>query len=391
LPVAAAPTLEAFPPPEGASLPDIAANPGMRPENLIIPAIDLYVPVVFANYRIIEFEGKTYKQWEAPWSYRPGWQLDSAGLGVTGNTVLYGHHNVAGKVFERVHELKPGQVILMKSGDTLFTYRVVLSMLLEERGQPVDVRLDNARWILPSYDERITLITCWPESGNTHRVVVVAVRDETEQPNQQSEMIPVTGEQTVASTMPTNTVAVSTSTPEEALLWAPPVESSPFDASADVDLDRNPGLEPTWIRIPIIDLGYPIVPIQEEERTVNGQSYIHWEGPHVVAAGWESDSAGLGVVGNTVLFGWQEVYGAPFANLHKLLTGQVVQLLAGEEVFNYRVVYTAILEERCQDMQLGSTNARWVLPATDERVTLITCYPQNGYSHRVVVVALREK
>ncbi len=176
-PVAVAPTLESYPFPDDATVPIVSENPGMRPSDLIIPAIDLYVPVVFANYRIIEFESKIYKQWEAPWAYRPGWQLDSAGLGVPGNTVLYGHHNVAGGVFEHIHELKPGQVIQIKSGDTLFTYRVVLSLLLEERGQPVEVRLENARWILPSYDERITLITCWPETGNTHRVVVVAVRE----------------------------------------------------------------------------------------------------------------------------------------------------------------------------------------------------------------------
>jgi sortase (surface protein transpeptidase) len=38
----------------------------------------------------------------------------------------------------------------------------------------------------------------------------------------------------------------------------------------------------------------------------------------------------------------------------------------------------------------GSENERWVLPSRDERVTLFTCYPENGYSQRVVVVALRK-
>jgi len=396
LPLAAAPTLEAEPAPSDAQLPDLAENPGLRPENLIIPKIDLYVPVIPANYRIIEFEGKTYKQWEAPNVYRAGWQTDSAGLGVPGNTVLYGHHNIAGKVFEHVHELKPGQLIQLKSGDQLFTYRVVLSLLLEERGQPVDVRLENARWILPSTDERITLITCWPPTGNTHRVVVVAVRDETGQPEHQDEpqssLIPVTGGEAIpAATDVSEALAPEVAPTDNGLRWAPPVEGSPFDPNAaQPDLSANPGLAPTGILIPIVNIGYPLVPIQKEQKAIDGIFYDHWEGPHVIAAGWESSSAGLGVPGNTVIFGWQDVYGGPFANLHQLLPQQVIQLRAGDQIFSYSVVYTALLNERCQDMLPGSENERWVLPSRDERVTLFTCYPENGYSQRVVVVALRK-
>ncbi|MGH2581401.1 MAG: sortase [Anaerolineales bacterium] len=122
----------------------------------------------------------------------------------------------------------------------------------------------------------------------------------------------------------------------------------------------------------------------------DGVDYRHWEGPHIVAAGWESSSAGLGVPGNTVIYGWQDVYGAPFKDVHKLLKWQVIQLKSGSEIFNYRIVFTAILDGPCQDMRVGSESERWVLPSLDERVTLITCYPETAYTHRVVVVALRE-
>ena len=37
------------------------------------------------------------------------------------------------------------------------------------------VRLANARWIQPSEDERLTLITCWPYESNTHRLIIVAL------------------------------------------------------------------------------------------------------------------------------------------------------------------------------------------------------------------------
>jgi sortase (surface protein transpeptidase) len=51
----------------------------------------------------------------------------------------------------------------------------VLTMLMPERFKSLTVRLDNARWILPTKDERLTLITCWPAKSNTHRVIIVAL------------------------------------------------------------------------------------------------------------------------------------------------------------------------------------------------------------------------
>ncbi|HKX56322.1 MAG TPA: sortase, partial [Xanthomonadales bacterium] len=300
----AAPTLEAFPAPPDATLPDLEANPGLPPEHLLIPSIDLFVPVQLANYRYIEFEGTTYTQWEAPYGFVAGWQTDSAGLGVPGNTVLYGHHNIAGKVFENLYRLQVGQVIQMKSGDELFTYRIVLSMILEEKYQPLEVRLENASWILPSTDERITLITCWPERGNSHRVVVVAVRDEPEA------VIPVTGgeETAVSAGEPVLPAAESVAAPQtsepafDPMHFAPSVEGSPDLAQASPpDLLANPGLVPERILVPIIGLFYPVSPLQTATLQIGGLDYRHWEGPHIVAAGWDSNSAGLGVPGNTVI------------------------------------------------------------------------------------------
>jgi sortase A len=35
-------------------------------------------------------------------------------------------------------------------------------------------RQENARFIAPSNEPILTLVTCWPYSTNTHRIVVVA-------------------------------------------------------------------------------------------------------------------------------------------------------------------------------------------------------------------------
>jgi sortase A len=47
-------------------------------------------------------------------------------------------------------------------------------MIVPERSATPEERLDNARWILPSNDERLTLITCWPYDSNSHRLILVA-------------------------------------------------------------------------------------------------------------------------------------------------------------------------------------------------------------------------
>jgi sortase A len=102
------------------------------------------------------------------------------GLGIPGNTVLNGHHNIKGEVFRDLYRVQVGDEIDVFSGDQEFKYVVVYTAVLPERNQPLDVRLANAEWIQPTEDERITLITCWPHESNTHRVVVVAVPMRTE-------------------------------------------------------------------------------------------------------------------------------------------------------------------------------------------------------------------
>ena len=43
-----------------------------------------------------------------------------------------------------------------------------------ERGQPLKVRTKNAEYIQPMKDDRLTLVSCWPETSNSHRIIVIA-------------------------------------------------------------------------------------------------------------------------------------------------------------------------------------------------------------------------
>jgi len=151
-----------------------AQSGGAVPTRIVIPIIHLDAVVVPADSRLIKYEGKYYSQWVAPNTFAAGWHTYSAPLGVTGNTVLNGHHNEYGEVFRHLVDLKIGDEILVYSGDLAFGYEVVAKKILPERGQPTEVRLANAAWIMPTPDERLTLVTCWPYESNSHRLIVVA-------------------------------------------------------------------------------------------------------------------------------------------------------------------------------------------------------------------------
>jgi Sortase (surface protein transpeptidase) len=97
---------------------------------------------------------------------------------VVGNTVISGHHNAFGKVFEHLIDLEVGDEVIMLSGIHEFYYVIVNKMILPEKEESLDRRLQNARWILSSTDERLTLVTCWPANSNSHRLILVAVPEE---------------------------------------------------------------------------------------------------------------------------------------------------------------------------------------------------------------------
>lgn len=157
---------------EGSESPPAVA--GYVPQRLIIPSIGVDAPIIPVSNVEVEVQGHEYRQWEAPDSDAVGWHENSALIGVPGNTVFNGHHNIYGEVFRHLSELEAGDLIFVSVGVETRAYQVAAKMILKERFEPLERRLENARWIQPTQDERLTLITCWPYTSNTHRVVVVA-------------------------------------------------------------------------------------------------------------------------------------------------------------------------------------------------------------------------
>lgn len=141
----------------------------------MIDAIGLDAPVVAVEPHSLVIDGQAYSQWDVPDTRAAGWHQGSARLGERGNLVINGHDNIKGEVFRYLFALKPGDLVTLESGGERFVYMVAQTMTLAEQDQPVAVRQANARWILPTADERVTLVTCWPYEANTHRLIVIAL------------------------------------------------------------------------------------------------------------------------------------------------------------------------------------------------------------------------
>ena len=149
-------------------------SPVRKPERVVIEALGVDVIVVPVVPREVAFLGEIYHQWRAPNSQALGWHHASAKLGTPGNTVINGHSSGYGETFRDLKALENGDLIHVYSGQLKFTYAVANTLVLKERWEPIEVRMANARWIGPSRDERLTLVSCWPFNSNTHRVIVVA-------------------------------------------------------------------------------------------------------------------------------------------------------------------------------------------------------------------------
>lgn len=155
-----------------AGTPSVTSAPAI-PSRIVIPAIGVDAPVVPVSTSTIEVDGQRVAVWDVPDS-AAGWHQTSAPLGAGGNTVLNGHNATLGEIFRDLYTLKAGDVITVYAGDASYGYRVAEVLILLEAGQPLETRLENARYILPTTDERLTLVTCHPYGSLRNRLIVIA-------------------------------------------------------------------------------------------------------------------------------------------------------------------------------------------------------------------------
>jgi sortase A len=150
-----------------------APAPAGPPTRLVIPSISVDVPVVPVGWHEELVNGVRLMVWDVA-DYAAGWHKTSGVPGGGTNIVISGHHNIRGSVFRDLATLQGGDVVILYAGEKAFKYVVNAVFIFPEKGMPLEVRQENARWIAPTEREQLTLVTCWPHDNNTHRVIVVA-------------------------------------------------------------------------------------------------------------------------------------------------------------------------------------------------------------------------
>lgn len=144
-----------------------------RPDRIVIPAIEVDAPVEPVHAQPDQVGNQWFQYWNTA-AHAAGYHEGSALLGQPGNTVISGHNNIDGAIFRSLHLLKPGAEISLYADGYRYTYIVEDQFVVHESGVSIEQRLQNATWIGTTIDERITLVSCWPPDGNSHRVIVVA-------------------------------------------------------------------------------------------------------------------------------------------------------------------------------------------------------------------------
>jgi LPXTG-site transpeptidase (sortase) family protein len=147
-------------------------------ESLRIPVIELDSPVIEVGWdEVINTQGQPELVWQVA-EYAVGHHLTSAYPGQPSNIVLSAHVGGYGKLFRRLNEIAPGDVIYVRSNGREFAYAAQEQILVDERNPSQVEQITNVSYINQTSFEVLTLITCWPPTGPdrfTQRLIVRAV------------------------------------------------------------------------------------------------------------------------------------------------------------------------------------------------------------------------
>jgi len=146
---------------------------GERKPNLANRIVRIASPNIKLDTSAYEVYAKN-GAWEVA-DYAAGHHYNSKNPGEGGNIVLAGHNNWRGEVFRYLEFLKPGDLIKIWTLDGKeYHYTVKEVKKLQEAGASMAQRLKNANVMDPTPTEQLTLITCWPYTTYTHRLIVIA-------------------------------------------------------------------------------------------------------------------------------------------------------------------------------------------------------------------------
>lgn len=136
-----------------------------RITRMVIPAIGVDKKVVEVGWAIEQQDdGQQVAVWDVD-KYRVGHHQGTSNPGGGGNVVLAGHSGGRAYPFNDIFYLKQGDRVELYSNGELYEYTVSDHILVDEVGQPLEKRLENARYIEPTDEEIVTMVACWPLTG----------------------------------------------------------------------------------------------------------------------------------------------------------------------------------------------------------------------------------
>ena len=163
------------------------------PVRLTIPDLKIDVPVTEMGWRVVETANGPRSDWVIP-KNEAGHHINSALLGESSNLVISGHNNIFGQVFKPISfawdndartqvdsftdrsDVLTGRTLqLFDATGQQFDYVIRDFYRLKDTGVSAQQRIANGRFMEPTDQAQVTVITCWPPTSNTHRLVVVAV------------------------------------------------------------------------------------------------------------------------------------------------------------------------------------------------------------------------
>jgi len=173
-------------------------------------------------------------------------------------------------------------------------------------------------------------------------------------------------------------------------------ESAPIDqpevaveAPAAARVDANHTLRPLPDRLVMtkLDMDIPVEEIGWSMRPgTNGSVYNQWDEADY-AAGWHKNSATPGEGGNVVLSGHNNIMGAVFRELDQLSRGDIATLYVDGVPHEYAVQRVLIVPETTATAEQRKENAKWIQATDSEQLTLVSCWPRDNNTHRIIVIA----
>lgn len=175
-PAPVAPEPSASPPSAPSSSPTAAPGPAPAAYRDGRPFAMLYIPRFGKEWQWPVLENTETRTLQKGIGHYSG----TARLGERGNFALAGHRRTYGDPFKDFPKLRPGDAVLLTDGTTWFTYRVGRKPY---RTVPGDVGVIDPVPRKSGFDgpgRYLTLTTCDPEWGSSHRLVAWAHLDATQ-------------------------------------------------------------------------------------------------------------------------------------------------------------------------------------------------------------------